>query len=88
VPDFEFDEAKSHKNLRKHGIDFLDAQRLWNDSRLLEIPAKTIDEKRFVVIGKIDEKFWSGVITYRDERIGIISVRRSRTEEIELYESG
>ena len=85
--EFEFDINKSETNKIKHGIDFLEAQELWNDPALIEIPAKNIDEQRFMVIGKIGEKYWSGIITYREARIRIISVRRSRLEEIELYES-
>lgn len=84
---FEFDEGKSQSNLSKHGIDFVEAQLLWLDSNLLEIPAKTLDEPRFFMIGKIGEKHWSAVITHRSDNIRIISVRRSRAEEIELYES-
>ncbi len=84
---FEYDEAKSDANFAKHGIDFVDAQQLWNDPDLLEIPAKTEDEPRFIVIGRIEEKHWSGVITYRETRIRIISVRRSRKEEVAMYES-
>ncbi|MBC2717768.1 MAG: BrnT family toxin [Desulfobacteraceae bacterium] len=84
---FEFDPAKSETNKNKHGIDFIDAQALWYDPDLLEILAKTTDEPRFLVVGKIDEKHWSGIITYRDGNIRIISVRRARNEEIELYES-
>ena len=84
---FEYDENKSQSNLKKHGIDFLEAQELWNDPNLLEIPARTQDESRFLVIAKIDEIHWSGVITYREPNIRIISIRRSRTEEIALYES-
>ena len=84
---FEFDPNKLKENKDNHTIDFIDAQALWDDPDLLEIPARTTDEKRFMVIGKIGEKHWSGIITYRNENIKIISVRRSRTEEIELYES-
>ena len=84
---FEFDPRKSKSNLRKHGIDFVQAQMLWLDPDLLEIPAKTVDEPRFLVIGRIGEKHWSAVITYREEVIRIISVRRSRDEEVKLYES-
>ena len=83
---FEYDEAKSQSNLQKHGIDFDDARALWSDPRLLEIPAKTDDEPRYLVIGLIREKYWSAVITYRGANIRIISVRRSRTEEVALYE--
>ena len=83
---FEFDSEKSDNNKKKHGIDFLDAQALWDDSDYIIIPAKTIDEPRFLVVGKIEDKHWSGVITYRDESVRIISVRRSRKEEIDIYE--
>ncbi|MFA6920978.1 MAG: BrnT family toxin [Gallionella sp.] len=84
---FEFDESKSQGNLCKHGINFIDAQLLWDDPRLLEIPAKTEDEPRFLVIGLINGKYWSAVLTYRGGNIRLISVRRSRTEEVALYES-
>jgi uncharacterized protein len=84
---FEFDIAKSESNRTKHGIDFVAAQDLWNDPMLLEIPAKTDDEPRYLVIGQIDGKHWSAVVTYRGENIRVISVRRSRTEEVVLYES-
>jgi uncharacterized DUF497 family protein len=84
---FEFDHEKSAVNKRKHGIDFIEAQDLWNDDDLLEIPAKTEDEKRFMMVGKIKEKIWSAIITYRNSKIRIISCRRAREEERELYES-
>ena len=84
---FEFDAAKSEFNRSKHGIDFVEAQSLWNDPMLLEIPAKTDDELRLLVIGRIDERHWSAVITYRGGNIRLISVRRARTEEVALYES-
>jgi len=84
---FELDPRKSERNLAKHGIDFVAAQKLWDDSNLMEIPARTEDEPRYVVIGKIDRKHWSAVITYRNDVIRIISVRRSRVEEVSLYES-
>lgn len=84
---FEFDDAKSKSNVEKHGIDFLAAQDLWNDPMLLEIPARTDDEPRYLVIGQIGEKHGSAVITYRGTNIRLISVRRARTEEVALYES-
>ena len=87
MADFEFDPAKSESNLVKHGIDFVAAQALWNDPELLEIPARTDDEPRFLVIGRIGSKYWSGVITYRGSVIRLISVRRSRPEEIVFDES-
>jgi len=85
--DYEFDEKKSAANKEKHGIDFIEAQALWDDTDLLEIPARTQDEPRTLLIGRIAEKHWSAIVTYRDDRIRIISVRRARKEERELYES-
>ena len=84
---FEFDAAKSESNRTKHGIDFVEAQVLWNDPMLLEIPAKTDDEPRYLLIGLIRGKHWSAVITYPGPNIRLISVRRARTEEVALYES-
>lgn len=85
--EFEIDPIKSNLNKEKHGIDFIEAQTLWNDPDLIEIPVRTSDESRFMVIGNISGKYWSGVITYHSEKIRIISVRRSREEEIDIYES-
>lgn len=69
------------------GYDFYEATALWRDRDLLEVPAKTVeDENRFLIIGKIDDKHWSAVITYRGDSIRIISVRRSREKEIQYYE--
>ena len=85
--EFEFDANKSATNKTKHGIDFIEAQKLWTDANFLEIPARTTDEPRFLVIGKIAGKYWSAVITYRSDKIRIISVRRSRAEEVNIYES-
>lgn len=85
---FEFDEKKSSANKAKHGIDFREAQALWNDVDLLEIPAKNVqDEDRYLLIGKIEKQYWSAIITYRDDAVRIISVRRSREKEIGYYES-
>jgi len=84
---FEFDLNKSESNQTKHGIDFVAAQRLWSDPMLLEIPAKTDDEPRSLVIGLIDGKHWSAVTTYRGAHIRLISVRRARSEEVAMYES-
>jgi len=84
---FEFDKEKSKANQLKHGIDFVEAQKLWDDPEILEIPAKTVDEPRYLLIGRIDNKLWSAIATYRNANIRIISVRRARKEEIALYES-
>lgn len=84
--DFEFDPQKSAANKEKHGIDFIEAQALWNDPDLIEITARCVDEPRFLIIGKMDGKHWSAVITRRSGRLRIISVRRARKEEAALYE--
>jgi uncharacterized DUF497 family protein len=83
--DFEFDPAKSAANLKKHGIDFIGVQALWSDPDRLEISARSLDEPRTQVIGRIGEVVWSAFITMRDDRVRIISVRRARDEEKAAY---
>ncbi len=85
--DFEFDSAKSAANKAKHGIDFTEAQAVWLDEAIVEAPAKTNDEPRFLLIGRIAGRHWSAVCVRRNGRTRIISVRRARKEEIEVYES-
>ena len=85
--EFEFDARKSAANLRKHGIDFVEAQKLWEDQDRLEVPARTVDEPRWVVFGRIGSGHWSAIVTYRGGRIRLISVRRARKKEVFLYES-
>jgi uncharacterized DUF497 family protein len=84
--EFEYDPAKSEANRKKHGIDFIKAQALWDDPDLIEIPAKTTGETRFMIVAKLLGKHWSAIITWRRDCIRIISVRRSRQEEVEIYE--
>ena len=85
--EFEFDKQKSRSNKEKHGIDFVEAQALWHDIGRVEIPARTKDEPRMLVVGTINKKHWTAVVTYRDNKTRIISVRRSRPEEVQMYES-
>ena len=87
MPGFEFDPDKSESNRAKHGIDFDVAQALWRDPDMLEIPAKTSDQPRYLVVGRIRGQHWSAVICYRGGDVRSISVRRARTEEVALYES-
>ena len=84
---FEFDPAKSSSNRLKHGIDFIDAQELWSDDYLLLAATVSLEEPRFLAIGKIKQQFWTAIFTLRFGLIRIISVRRSRKEEIGYYES-
>ena len=84
--DFESDPAKSTANQAKHGIDFLEAQALWSDPDRLEVPARTTNEPRFLVIGQIAQAMWTATVTYRHENtIRLISVRRARRDEEKAY---
>ena len=83
--EFEFDPAKSASNMEKHGIEFDAVQSIWQDVMRVEIPARIEDEPRWLVVGQIEGKHWS-VVTYRGPRVRIISARRSRKEEVALYE--
>lgn len=85
--DFEYDNNKNISNKKKHGIDFEDAKLIWNDNKMVEILTSYEDEARFVNIGKIGNKFYSCVTTMRANKIRIISARRARKKEIEIYES-
>jgi uncharacterized DUF497 family protein len=85
-PRFEFDERKSRLNKLKHGIDFMEAQGLWLDERAVETAARSDVEARFVVVGLISGRHWSAFITYRGEVVRLISARRSREEEVAIYE--
>jgi len=85
---FEYYENKSSTNKLKHNIDFQEAQKLWNDPYSFEMPSKqNEDEERFLVLGQINSKNYTAIITYRNTNIRIISVRRSREKEMKLYES-
>jgi uncharacterized DUF497 family protein len=84
--EFEFDPAKSASNKDKHGIDFIEAQELWLDSRRLIVPAKEIDERRYALIAMMDRRLWLAVYTLREDTVRLISVRRARTMEKERYE--
>lgn len=79
--DVELDPAKSASNLGTHGIDFIGAQALWSDADRLEIPARSLDEPRTQVIGRIGVLLWSAFITRRGDKVRIISVRRARDDE-------
>ena len=85
--EFEFDPDKSASNKKKDGIDFIEAQVLWDDPDRLEVPARTQGEKRFVLIGRSADTHWSAVFTLRAEKVRIISARRAREQEVDAYES-
>jgi uncharacterized DUF497 family protein len=86
--EFEFDQAKSEANRLKHGIDFVQAQELWKDLYALQIQAMSDTEPRFALIASMQGKVWSVFFTERNSKIRIISARRSRTNEEDLYHEG
>ena len=83
---FEFDEQKSRANKAKYGIDFVEAQALWLDEALVEVLARSAGEARLLVVGLMGDKHWSAFVTHRNENIRLISVRRSRPEEVAICE--
>jgi uncharacterized protein len=83
---FEFDSQKSELDKAKHGIVFMAAQELWEDLNRVVVPARTSDEPRYLLVGRVSAKHWSAVFALRGEAVRIISVHRSRPEEIEIYE--
>ncbi len=84
--EFEFDENKSDSNKEKHGIDFVEAQELWNDENGAIFDAESEDEKRYALVSELDDKEWVTIFTMRGEKVRLISVRRARKEEVEFYE--
>jgi uncharacterized DUF497 family protein len=84
--EFEFDPAKSASNQAKHGLDFEAAKALWHDAWRVEAPIRSEGEPRHLVIGRIDDRIWAAIITYRNQRVRLISVRRARQDEVRRYE--
>jgi uncharacterized DUF497 family protein len=85
-PEFEYDPQKSASNKEKHGIDFEEAKILWNDKRGIRSLSKVSDELRYILISKHNEKMYTAIYTMRNDKIRIISVRRSRKQEVSDYE--
>ena len=83
---FEFHEPKSAANKVKHGLDFFEAQKLWQDVDAVELPARSDGEERKILIAKKAGKVWAAVFTEREGRVRIISVRPARTKEEAIYE--
>ena len=85
--DFEWDDEKQLSNVRKHGIDFLDAKEIWR-GQVLEMPSaqKHHAEDRFVAIGQAAGRFLTVVFTWRGNNRRIISARIARKDERENYQ--
>ena len=83
---FEWDDNKNNSNKAKHGIDFETSEKLWLDENRIEILAPYPLEDRRIMISKLQNNIWTAIYTIRDDIIRIISVRRARVKEINLYE--
>lgn len=82
---FEFDPQKSAVNAKKHGIDFRFAQLLWVDPNRVEFIARFKAEERHGLVASYNRRIWCAIFTLRGEKIRIISMRRARTYEENLY---
>ena len=82
---FQWDDEKNRSNQVKHGIDFDTAKALWDDANRVEIQSPYPLESRSILIGKVDKKLWTAIFTRRGSTIRIISVRRARKREANLY---
>ncbi len=87
VMKFEWDEVKSASNKIKHGVNFEEAQLLWEDCDRVELAIQSEGEPRYLTIGLMHNKHWTAIITYRGSNIRLISIRRSRTDEVKIYEN-
>jgi uncharacterized DUF497 family protein len=83
--EFEFDPVKSEANLHKHKIDFNQAQDLWKDHYAAIVDARSDSEPRSALIAFRRGKMWTAFFTERSAKIRLISVRRARTEEEQIY---
>ena len=81
---FEFNQEKSESNRRKHGVTLEQATQIWLNT-YLELRARTVDEARFMAIGKIQERLYACIYTVRGESVRLISCRRARAKEAQFY---
>lgn len=81
---FEWDETKRISTAEKHGIDFLDAVRVFEALPLIA-RSTFLGEERFVAIGPLDERFIAVVFMVRNDARRIITARRARDGEIKIY---
>ncbi len=79
--DFEWDEKKRATNLREHGLDLMDATRLFDGRPIYSYPSPRHGEERFVTVGLLVGKFFAVVWTERTKAIRLISFRRARDPE-------
>jgi uncharacterized protein len=85
MTNFQWDEQKRLKVLTERGIDFLDAAISLQDQDALILPSPRQDEQRYVGLVEIKSKVWAVVHLWRGETLRIITVRRARAQEIQLF---
>jgi uncharacterized DUF497 family protein len=85
MKNFDWDENKRESNLQKHGIDFVDAVEVFHDVDRVELESIRNSEKRYQVIGMVNEVVILVVYTIRNEKIRIISSRIASRKEREAY---
>jgi uncharacterized protein len=82
---YEWDEQKRLTNQIKHGLDFYDVSSVFEYPHVI-VPSAHGSEARFLSIGNFEGRFVTVVYTMRGERIRIISFRRARNAERDIYQ--
>lgn len=85
----EWDEGKAEANLRKHGIDFVDAAQVLHDELAITVRDTGAAEPRIITIGTdMRERILVVVSTWRGTSVRLISARRATRRERRLYQEG
>ena len=83
---FSWDETKRLRNLRKHGIDFRDAPKIFRGFTLTaEDDRESYRERRFLTLGLVEDQVVSVAHTEHGEDIRIISIRKATKHEARFY---
>jgi uncharacterized DUF497 family protein len=85
--DYEWDPKKAERNLRKHGVDFVDAVIVFDDDRAITLPDEHPMEERYLTFGT-DAQGRVLAISYalKGSAIRIISARKATSRERAQYE--
>jgi len=82
----EFDPAKNARNIRERGISFERfADMDLNTAIAVEDARSHYGERRVRLFGMIEDRLHVGVITYRGEKVRVISLRRANQREERTY---
>jgi uncharacterized DUF497 family protein len=83
---FAWEETKRRANLKKHGIDFVDAEKIFSGVTLTaEDTREAYGERRFLTLGLLDDQVVSVTHTWRGNDIRIISIRKATKHEARYY---